>query len=757
MVLSRRQSVWLTLVAATITSFGPRGALAQGPGRSARQLRIVKDGTAKARIVVSARPSGKVLEAAAVLAETLQESTGALLPTVRGDTPSAPGIISIHCGRTSYVQGLKLDLDSLDLDGFVISFPDATNIVLAGPADWGVEYAVYEFLERHIGVRWLFPGPLGKVVPKRRDLTVAASDIREQPAFKHRLFSGLGRTEEADQRGQQALWARRNRMHGRVKFHHNLWRLFPPETTTDSHPELFPVLKGERFLPVPPEGKTTAQDTHTQVCWQPCFTAQGSASEAARRISEYFDKTSDATSYSLGINDSNQYCTCATCTAVDGGGKNVIGVQNVSTSYYRWCNAIAQGLEPTHPDKLLGLLAYNGAYSPPQGFQLDDQIVPFITYDRMKWAAPHIERGGKSLTEDWSRSARVLGWYDYIYGGQFYLAPRVYFHRMADYLRYGYANNVRHYYAEAYPSTDWHEGPKLYVALKLLWDPSRDVDRILDDWYAAAVGPKAAPFLGRYFRLWEEFWTGPVLKTGWFKRNGNRQYLDFGSSAYLEAFTKANLQTCIDLLATTVQKAPAGPERQRAQYIEAGLERRLVELRSLVRMRNPTGVTVVKNVEDRTFDQGLDSWGYWQRGYSKAVFSTDADTGHRKPGSLRVDAANSQKSPLCFTRAIPIRLGATYRASVWFRAEALGPDATVSVVIKWKDADSKWISIASAENGTQAPFPKDWRQLKVHVDTGTRDTWAKVHYAMLLITVDRTPSGKVWFDDFKFDEVNIPE
>ncbi len=55
------------------------------------------------------------------------------------------------------------------------------------------------------------------------------------------------------------------RMHGRIGFHHNLIRLFPPETYTQTHPEFFPLHGEERFLPA-------TNSTHH---WQPCFTAEG--------------------------------------------------------------------------------------------------------------------------------------------------------------------------------------------------------------------------------------------------------------------------------------------------------------------------------------------------------------------------------------------------------------------------------------------------------------------------------------------------
>ncbi len=716
---------------------------------------LVQAGKALAQVVLPTAASPALREAAAALTDGVRRSTGAALEVrTEGDPPD--GLIQIHCGATAYVQRLGLRLDELDTDGFVIACPEARHLVLAGGSDLGVEYAVREFLERYVGVRWLFPGPLGEHVPPHADLALPTATVREQPAFKQRLFSGLGKAESPECRGEQAAWARRNRMHERVQFHHNLWRLFLPETYTVTHPEFFPVLAGTRFLPAPATGKSSAEDEQAQVSWQPCFTAPGSAPEAVRIICEHLAKTPGATSYSLGINDSSRTCTCPTCVARDGDRCNEIGARDISASYYAWCNAVAGGVRAQYPDAWLGLLAYNGAYSPPRDLRLDDRLVPFITYDRMKWADPELERLGHQLTEQWSGSAATLGWYDYLYGGQFYLAPRVYMHHMASYLRYGYAHGVRHYYAEAYPAADWHEGPKLYVALRLLWNPDQDVDALLQDWYRAAVGPAAAPHLARYFAFWEDFWTRRVPGTAWFKGNGNRQYLDFSSSTYLEALSRADLAACAEALQQAVAAAPAGPQQERARFFQDGFTRRCPEIASLVRLRHPTTVHQVANLVTSGFDRDADGWGNWQRDNSRATFSHDGASGHDRPGALSVNSAGSQGTPLCFTRAIPVALGRTYCAATWVRATAVAPPAKVSVAIKWKDAAGAWVDLPTAESSVAAPLPEDWSVLNTYVDTGTEGAWTSVAFAVVLLTVDQAIAGQICFDDVRFDEVQVP-
>lgn len=717
---------------------------------------VVEAGQARARVVLPAGAGSSLREAAATLVEGIRRRCGVGLEVVTEPAPAAPGLVALHCGRTSAAAAADLGLERLDPDGFVIAVPDRHSILLVGGSDAGTEYAVYDFLERYAGRRWLFPGALGEHAPQSPELRVPVAMVRSEPAFHHRLFSGLGKTEEGERRGEQALWARRNRMRGRVQFHHNLWRLFLPEQLTAAHPEVYPVLEDKRFLPAPAPGKTTAQDVRAQVSWQPCFTAPGGAELAADIIRDYLGQHPEATSYSLGINDCNRYCTCPSCMALDDGRVNSIGVRDVSASYYTWCNAIAGSLAKDHPDTWLGLLAYNGAYSPPEDLRLAPRLVPFITYDRMKWAEPELARLGKAHTEAWAAKASVLGWYDYIYGGQFYLMPRVYPRQMADYLRYGYAQGVRHYYAEAYPAADWHEGPKLYVALKLLWDPAQDVEAILRDWYESAVGPAAAPALARYFDFWEEFWTRRVPATHWFRNNGNRQYLDFGSSGYAEALTVADLDACGAALEEAVRLAPAGPCQDRARYFLAGWQRRQTEIRSLVRLRQPERVTVVRNLLANAFDQGLDGWTHWQRDYSKAAFAHDPATGRGAPGALLVDAAGSQGTPLCFTRAVPIERGKTHRVSAWWRGAGIDDSATISIQVKWKDATGAWVSLATMASYDGAPFSTDWKRLDVHYETGTDGLWERADTAMFLLTVEQTAAGRVWFDDVSLDEVDIP-
>ena len=506
---------------------------------------VVQDGRPRAVIVAAADDQTK--QAAALLADTIEEATGARLPIAdaRGSHR-----VAIHVGLTGYVKGLGLGVEKLDDDGYVIGGVDGANVVVAGPTPWGTEFGVCELLERYVGVRWLMPGPDGTDVPTRKTVAVPLATVRHEPAFFSRLFSGL-------HGNAQMVWARRNRMHGRVSFHHNLIRLFPPETYVKTHPHFFPIRKGKRFLP-------PTNSTHG---WQPCFTADGLADEAVTNICRHLDEHPDATSYSLGVNDSSGHCECERCQARDTGKPNFLGRRDVSDRYFEWCNRVVEGVVKKHPDTWFGCLAYSEVAQPPSRVKVHPRIIPYMTYDRMKWVHGELRAEGERMTKAWRAMSPVVGWYDYIYGWT-YCVPRVWFHHMAGYYRFGHAHGVRALYAEAYPN--WGEGPKLYVSLKLQWDPTQDVDALLRDWYVRCVGPDAAGDLAAYYALWEDFWTRRILDSKWFTPRG--QYLRFSDPSYLSDVTAADVATCRQHLERVVAKAKTPKQKARARLLMLAFE-----------------------------------------------------------------------------------------------------------------------------------------------------------------------------------------
>lgn len=512
---------------------------------------IVADGRARARVVVPAAASDQVSQAAKVLVACVREASGAELPLVTEASAGDGSGGSIHIGPTLAAQAASGLPEELDDDGFVIAV-EGERILILGPTDYGTEFGVYEFLERFVGVRWLLPGEHGTDIPRQRTIVAPEGRVVDQPVFMSRLFSGL--------RGPaQGEWARHNRMHGRISFHHNLGEsVLPPERFRDTHPDFFPMKDGQaRYLPADGD----------YVAWQPCFSAPGSVEAAVESICAAFTANPAATSFSLGVNDSSGHCRCPECLRRVPAEKNFLGLDNYSELYYDWCNRVIEGVLKEFPDKWFGCLAYSEVAAPPKTVSVHPRLIPYMTYDRMKWVHPGIREAGQAATVAWHAASPTLGWYDYIYGTP-YCLPRVWFHHSQSYLQFARDTGVRAHYAEIYPN--WGEGPKPYVFLKLWWNPDRNVDALLDEWYRRCVGPAAAPALRQYYAIWERFWTRDILDSQWFSVGG--QYLNFSSPGYLADVRREDIAASRRLLDEVLAKCRTDDQRARARLLETAFQ-----------------------------------------------------------------------------------------------------------------------------------------------------------------------------------------
>jgi hypothetical protein len=249
-------------------------------------------------------------------------------------------------------------------------------------------------------------------------------------------------------------------------------------------------------------------------------------------------------------------------------------------------------------------LAYRDVIEPPKQLTLNEKIVPFICYDRMKWALPSEFENGRELTEAWRQAGRVIGWYDYIYGTP-YLIPRVYFHQMATNYKYAYKSGVRAHYAETAPN--WGEGPKLWIASKLQWNPNQNVDELLEDWYTACVGEDAAPKLSEYYKIWEDFWTGPALTRGTWYSDSTAEYLNFATPDYLDQITAEMIQRSRVLLEATVSNAKTREQQSRASLLLQAFE--YYETSAYTYLASQKHLNEISNEDDALEFIRLTLWG----------------------------------------------------------------------------------------------------------------------------------------------------
>ncbi|MGB2822882.1 MAG: DUF4838 domain-containing protein, partial [Phycisphaerae bacterium] len=166
-------------------------------------VQIVRDGQARAVVYVSDPKGSKpfvatrrgqrppiIRQLVEQLVETVRLSTGATLGLV-GEPPAAgkPAIVIGDCEET---RQAGIDAAKLPIEGFVVKTAP-NRVYLVGSTQGGgsdaTSWAVADFLERFVGVRWYWPAQYGgRSVPRRTSLAVSPTHYQDQPVFAYRTM-----------------------------------------------------------------------------------------------------------------------------------------------------------------------------------------------------------------------------------------------------------------------------------------------------------------------------------------------------------------------------------------------------------------------------------------------------------------------------------------------------------------------------------------------------------------------------------------
>ena len=138
---------------------------------------LVGEGKPRAVIVTPDRPTRVVVYAAEELARHVEKACGVKLEIVAESTAKVDARSRIYLGAC---RETGVVVDKLAPEAFVLHVTNGA-IFIAGndggrdPLDAdtsaGTLWGVYEWLDRDLGVRWLWPGELGTYVPKTKTVT----------------------------------------------------------------------------------------------------------------------------------------------------------------------------------------------------------------------------------------------------------------------------------------------------------------------------------------------------------------------------------------------------------------------------------------------------------------------------------------------------------------------------------------------------------------------------------------------------------
>jgi len=511
-----------------------------------RVFTLVQENRASCSLILPADASPAAVKAVSNFGKTLKTITGADLPVVRDEVSGNRIVLEIRP-----VKSLKT------ADDFVITFPDERTMKIEG-TESSIQWAFNHIIREFAHAEWVLPEECGLSYTPMKDLVIPARTIEGKD-----VSWNISRVHNIS-----TIWHLQNMRQG-IRIGHDLTKhAFPGEKygKDNSWPKaVMPVLRGEK-LTAPPDPK------QPNVHWQPCYSNPETARIAAENLLEYLEKNPGTQGLSLGTNDNNGFCECAECLKLDKNRRS-----NRSESYFTFINRVLDVVCKKYPDLLVSVFAYTYTYPPPS-FKLHPNAVVFLTIDFNSCADPKLLARHKKIIAEWSEKASLLGVWDYSWGYP-YPAPRLYAPYHLDMLKYMFEHKARAYYGESW-TCDAHEGPKHYLLSKLLWDSNQDMKKLEEEWYVRCVGEKAAPYLKAYYKIWNDYFTGPVMKTPWF-RSAPAVYMTYKDVSCIYALREEEIQSADEAMKMVVELAETEQEKQRAELLMRLWRQTFLRLRML--------------------------------------------------------------------------------------------------------------------------------------------------------------------------------
>lgn len=495
----------------------------------ARTLTLAEDGRAQAAVVVPENPSPTVEYAAKELTEHIEKAVGVSLPVLMENEQVAEEI-RIFLGPTEAARECGFEPEKLSPDTFIQRTIDSDIFILgcddpqAKPLDEknscsGTLFGVYDLLEEHLGVRWLWPGELGTVIPRQTRVQIPELDKQISPALQFRRFR-YGRIKSALRRydpdikrlafSQEGLenyardlrvYLRRHRM-GLSEpkppvghYFSGWWRRYGEE-----HPEWFMMNQDGR------RGDSDPQARHVSMCV--------SNQDLQQYIVEEAWDGGDI--LRLGGTDKQVFCQCDDCREWDGPqpqepprfAAELYDPLVVSDRYARFWKAIREAAAEKNPDVLVTTFLYwNYLPAPQEVSELHENIYgEFVPWgeDRIAYF-PMSEEAYEWLREQW------LGWHqtgmtmayrpNYFHGG--YVMPHISTWQSGRFLQFAYRHGMIGVDFDSLLGHWATKGPMLYMHMRLFVDPSKDIETIRAD-YFDGFGP-AAEAVEKYFDYWEDY------------------------------------------------------------------------------------------------------------------------------------------------------------------------------------------------------------------------------------------------------------
>lgn len=441
----------------------------------------------------------------------------------------------------------------------------------------GTVWAVSDFLERSGGVRWLWPGKLGEVVPKKERIDVPEGTIIESPRLQMRCWTwvsfGYNNYRTLGERRDLPVWTR-DRMRfgsslpgykGSMGFGHAFGTLMPRENYGREHPEYYSLVSPENWIgavkPMEPT-RTAFGGAHWQLCT--------GNKEVRKIIADKIISLDSPTIHSISPNDGYMFCECELCRASDPvRWRSIFENPDLSNRIFEFAADIATQVGKRNPGAKVGIFSYSFFSNAPTSLKsLPDNLIISMTYIAGEFRDPAKKKAFEDRVEGFSRlGAKFVGreyWGTHYYCNMPWLHTKL----LAENLKFIYDRGAVGIYGEG--GNDWaNNALNYYLLSKMMWNPNLKREDVIDDFCRHGFG-EAAESMRKYFDFMEgtlDKWYADRMAAGLPFRDGYAGRME----NFVDIYTPEVLKNAGQLLSAASKKAAAPEDRERVEFFRIGL------------------------------------------------------------------------------------------------------------------------------------------------------------------------------------------
>jgi len=419
------------------------------------------------RIICSPESTKPELYAAGEFQRLFKGLTGKELTIEKVDSKNGKNILI--GAKTVASSGFQANTDGLGEEGFNIEILK-DKLAIYGRAPRGTLYGVYEFFEQYCGVRYLtYDHTYYPAEEKNKDFRIKGRSYRYVPPFAFR-WSYYG---ETNRNPAFAAQLRTNTVKGPEELGgitgyrlvgHNVAYLVPPAAYGKDHPEYYALVDGRRVLEMHGGGP------------QLCLTNPDVLEIVVKATLDAIEKNPNVKNFNVAQMDNGGYCTCESCAAIDAREGSHAGAM------LSFVNAVAERIEKTHPEVMIGTYAYEYTRKPPKTIRARDNVliqlcsIECCTFHAIDDPTCSLNRDFCADMDGWKDKAKNIFIWNYNTNFRGYLLPFPNLRGIGKSVEYFADNNGRGVFMQAAGNGFSTELSDLrnYVMSRCLWKPGRD-------------------------------------------------------------------------------------------------------------------------------------------------------------------------------------------------------------------------------------------------------------------------------------------